>query len=617
MKRTSILRYFHKWMPLIIILCVVMTALLYVMFSRMQTYTASVVIQYTNDQAEYGYTPTGAVLDTSEIYSSTVMAKVISNLGLDTKSYNIDKLRACVSVTPVTTAADQSLEKARLEKGEEVDTKPTTYIVSFTVGHSESLVFARTVLDEIMDVYYEQYNETYINSFGSMNVTSGIYDMNYDYIEMMETIDSAVSNTVDDLWSRASGNQYFRSSETGYTFTDICYEFEMIEKSEIPKIFADILINQISKDRPLLIDKYASLIEEENQIMAVDKLSVDDTDGVIDAYVAKMRDSGNTDLSYLYILDEVYDDWRYDSDGNLIDQGETKTVEYEKLLNTWIQNRENYEYALIQKNYYGDIADSFQKTDVIASDREGEIYDRIKQLVGKLDGLYQIFEKTNEEYNAYLGAQSIDVLSSLSVYEGININLYTSIGALFFLVLGCGVAIILGRMSDVIDYLFFTDHLTRLPNHIACDRFIEQESKHLLPDGYACIILTILNMQHINQVEGRAAGDGLLLQVAEFQKDLFSQSKKKFLCYNGSSKFIIFVDRAPFDVITSEVSRIHAAFNNRDSAKRVDVLYSVGIAETSHDAVYDIKKLISSASMNQNAYRAEAAETTTDKESQA
>ena len=79
--------------------------------------------------------------------------------------------------------------------------------------------------------------------------------------------------------------------------------------------------------------------------------------------------------------------------------------------------------------------------------------------------------KTNDEYNRYLGASYISVLSTASVRESVNVILYTAIAFFFLMVVCCGGAILLGRVGDIINYIFYTDHFTQFNNKAYLDKY--------------------------------------------------------------------------------------------------------------------------------------------------
>ena len=73
-------------------MCVLLTAVIHFKLKASDTFVASEVIHYNDEQAEKkGKTPTGDKLDVNEIKSSAVLSKVVERMGL-TGTYSVDNL---------------------------------------------------------------------------------------------------------------------------------------------------------------------------------------------------------------------------------------------------------------------------------------------------------------------------------------------------------------------------------------------------------------------------------------------------------------------------------------------------------------------------------------------
>ena len=138
MKKFELFRYLRKWMLLIIAFFCIMTVLAFQTLEKRQRYTASSVIEFTNESASEGYAPDGSEIDVSEIYSSSNMTKVMDNLGLSHEDYSLDTLCAGITVTPIIEEQDKNIQDAVNEEGEEYTFFPTVYIVSCTLDNHGS-----------------------------------------------------------------------------------------------------------------------------------------------------------------------------------------------------------------------------------------------------------------------------------------------------------------------------------------------------------------------------------------------------------------------------------------------------------------------------------------------
>ena len=165
MKDFQILRYLKRFKFLIAIGSVLAGLLFYYIASnRMQSYTASTVIEYTNQGASDGLTPDGSKIDTSEIYGSYIISKVIQNLEIDPSTANMDNIRNSISITPIITDEQQQIFDAKVTLGEDASLIATRYMITFSSGVAGGKNYPRMMLNEILDVYTAYYGETHVNS---------------------------------------------------------------------------------------------------------------------------------------------------------------------------------------------------------------------------------------------------------------------------------------------------------------------------------------------------------------------------------------------------------------------------------------------------------------------
>ena len=351
MKSFQIMRYLKKLLPIIVIFCLLATYAVYYKLSASNTYIASEVIHYNDEQAEKGLAPTGEKLDVNEIKSSAVMSKVVDKMGL-TGIYSVDSLISRINITPIEDADKVAQKDAKLEEGEEYIYEPSTFIVSFAANSGEGADFARLVLDEVLDVYFEQFSQKYVNVAPADNTIEKLNENDYDYIEMLELIDTSIDNTLSTLYQRIEQNSYYRSTETGKSFTELANDFDYLRQVNVSSLFSKIYKYQITKNKPVLVSDYTTRIDNNSIANEKDKGLVEDVVTVIDAYVAKMRDSGNTNISYEYILDNLHE-------RNLQDYVGDQTVTYDELIYSWRDLNEREQHAIIDSAYCNYILDTF------------------------------------------------------------------------------------------------------------------------------------------------------------------------------------------------------------------------------------------------------------------
>lgn len=617
MKNFQILRYLKRLLPIIVVFCLLATYAVYFKLSRSNTYIASEVIHYNDEQAEKGLAPTGDKLDVNEIKSSAVMSKVVDKMGL-TGIYSVDSLISRIDITPIADADKVAQKDAKLEEGEEYIYEPSTFIVSFAATSGEGPDFARTVLDEILDVYFEQFSQKYVNVAHANNTIENLNKNDYDFIEMMELIDTSIDNTLTTLYQRMDQNNYYRSTETGVSFAELADDFNYLRQVNVSTLFAKIYKYQITKNKSVLVSDYTTRIDNNNISNEKDKSLVEDVVTVIDAYVTKMRESGNTNITYEYILDNLHERDVQDYFGD-------QTVTYDELIYSWRDRNESKEHAIIDSAYCNYILNTFtsctgncdgactatNKTCSELSNAQytavrAEVESEIDTLVAELTKLYDITMKTNDEYNKFLGASYISVLSSASVRESVNVKLYTIIAFFFLMIICCGGAIVLGRTGDIINYIFYTDHLTEFNNRAYLDKYLKAMNKKLLDDGVVYCMVDISNLVHINNECSRDTGDEIIRMFANYIKESFGKTKAEYI-YNGNGSFVMMTQESDYITVEDIMRLFRLRLDEREQHKEVVIEYKIGIAETFKENK-TARKLLSEAIENKKSYVSDLSE---------
>lgn len=620
MKNFQIMRYLKKILPIIVIFCVIATYGINYKLKNSNTYVAAEVIHYNDYQAEQGLTPIGTELDVNEIKSSAVMSKVVNKMGL-TGIYSVDSLISRIAITAIPDEDKMAQKAAKLEEGEDYVYEPSTFIVSFTAMNHEGAEFARTILDETLDVYFAEYSQKYVNVAPANNTVENLVAENYDYIEMMELIDQGIEETLGTLYQRMEQKPYYRATSTGTSFGDLADEFNYIRNIKLSSLFSKIYKYQITQNKTILISDYTTRIDNNNILNSKEESIVADTVSVIETYVEKMRESGNTNITYEYILDSVHE---RNLSGNAVSAGD-QTVTYDELIYSWRDHNESKEYAVIDSAYCQYVIDTFEqctgacpKSGCLAlnsnltctqinngnyDEIEAEIATEIESLVSELTELYKLTMQTNDEYNEYLGASYISVLSSASVKPSVNVNLYTMIAFFFLIVLCCGGAIVLGRMGDIIHYIFYTDHLTELNNRAYFDKYLKSMDKKLLDDGTVYCMVDIANLFAINAEHSRQVGDEIIKMFTQYLKEAFGKTEAQFI-YNGNGSFVILAENTDYITVEDIVRLFGLRLDDRDEHNELTIEYKVGIAETFKEIV-TARKLLSEAIKNKKVFVSE------------
>lgn len=621
MEEKKVFRYIKKLIPYVVVLSFLASLLIYVSLRNKRTYTASAVIHYTFESAEKGKTPNNTDLDVNEIKSSNIMSKVIERMGL-TGSYSVDKLTSRITITSRPDADKEAQKEAKLKEGEEHVYVPSTYIVAFSASNAEGAGFARQMLDEILDTYFSVFGENYINVDHISNKIEKLYDHDYDYLEMVEYIDQSVEETINALYLRDAAYPYYRSTETGTSFDDLIDAFDFVRTVTLRDLYSQIYRYQITKSRSLLNATYNTRIDNNTITAANEKGMFEDIVEVVNAYVRKMRESGNTAITHEYILNEIHNKDITDGEGNVITKSD-QTVTYDELMYAWRDHNLNDELAVIDTAYCRYVLDAFNTctgncggackgaaktcSQLSNSDYvtiESAVATKIRTVVDELSALYQKTVQTNSEYNEYLGCKNIETLSTASTVVNMNVTMYSVIAFIFLVVVCCGGLILVGRLDDIITANFYTDGATKFYNRAYFDRYLKKKGRNVLDDGTVMVSVRVTNQKEINTAHGRDVGDAVILLIAEQLRQAFARMTATFV-YNGNAHFVVVLEKT--DAITAQdaLQMFRLDLDNRESCENVRIAYETGVAETFRDRVTSARQLLAEAIKNSKDYTAE------------
>ncbi len=601
MRNFEVFRYIKKWRFLIVAVCILGALIVYKYAMSQQVYTAQTVIRYSNSEAKRGMTPSGDTLDVTEIYSSNVITDVLEDLNLGA---SVDSIRSRCSVVPIISEDEEARKEAILKEGEEYEYYPTDYLVTFGVDSDYTQEYAANVLDSILENYFINYGEKYINQTVLPNNASNIESGGYDYIESAEILDSSATDIYNYLYDKMYHYPDYRAASTGYTFNDLYDIYKEELNYNIPKLYSKILNQKVSKDQNMLIKDYRNRITQYNITLTNLQETIDPLYSLISQYSEKSKegiqyhygkgtDSDNTND---YILKDVYDD---DNEYRTMN---TETT-YDTLVNRYVALKVNSEHTRVDMEYRQNLLNIFEEA-VPAVDEEAatdEIEELMHQLITDLDNDYSVVQTTVDEFNQYLGASNITQLSSVFVSEKINVSLYLILALLIFLVFGCLGAILIGRTQDFVEYLLYTDRKTGLHNRAKCDTLINTYAEKPLSDNFAFVLIRLDVLKEVNSEIGRTAGDTLLGEFGRILRE--TASDYGFVGYNGSDQFMCIFENCSFNKAEMFIETLTSYIEHYNSQKPdQDIAFSYAVEETKQKGIYDMRGLISAAFKDINSF---------------
>ncbi len=597
--------------------------------NRHQSYTATAILEYTNEDASQGLAPDGTTIDPSEIYSTEVMKQVFARMDMDYESFNLDEFRSKVVVKEIMTEEETAIQTALNEKGETMATVPTKYSVSLTLDKGDAAdpqTFARQMMENMLDVYLSVYGEEHVSGSIQVNDIVTLEESDFDYIEAVEAIDEDVSGIIESLNRTISYGDSFRSAVVGYSLSDLCREFSLIKNNDIPNLYAYILNNKITQNADVLIAKYQQRIEDYHIDNEAKLRQIQDIQKIIAAYVAMMRQSGNTDITYEYILDEVYEGYyqdpvHLDPDGDPTWIDPDETIEYEVLLERYIENRTAYEHALIEMAYCAYIIETYGGTvysipvdgglltesgeplapEIRVTGDAAGAEQQINDLMAKLDDLYAKLAIVKSEFNEYSGAANVGLITNIVVTANVQVMLYTLLLMIACFVLISAMVIFVDRFSDILNYHIYMDRKFHVGNRSACDRYLARHERTMLKGDTVCICINVTNLRGKNKEYGRETCDVMIRALVDLMKRVFPGEPECFIALNGQGQFVVFLEGFRYGQAKAYMEYLEHEASSYNTQSTCPIEYHFGIAEAEKDDIFQMRNLLVCAVNKANA----------------
>lgn len=586
MKKFEILRYLKRFSLLIFLVSLAGAAAIYLYADGRQKYTASVIIRYTNDGISDGYTPDGSELDVNEIYSSTVISQAMDALGA---SGRLSTIRSNISVTPVISEDQQTINEALLQKGEEVTYFPDTYKVSLVVDGEQGAGYARNMLDAIIQSYCTYYTEKYVEQKLSLNPSSGLLDNGYDYYECIRILENDTNEMQDYLLSKREHYPNFRSSRTGYTYADLCDIYSDFKKYTIPALYAYVLNGPQVRDGTVLQEYLANTIETAKQNEQIATEQRDSLWSLTDQYVYK-----NADLLQNYFTDrgEVVSSDYILNNIELEGAGDKAQTTYDGLVLKLVSLEQQVASSQIDRQFQEEILQSFRNVDFGGtSEQHAKMESMINDYEAQLKSYYEIINTSSKELNLYISADYLKMISSVQVAAAINVKLYLMLALVLFFVIGCCGAILLGRISDAVDYLLYVDKKTGLPNREKLNVYITGMADRILPEDYTCFALQLDNLTEMSRRFGYHVGDGILKDFSGLLQLMGDTDGT--VGYNGAGKFLAFFDECSTRKAEVMIRILQSQVDEYNKLNpEYPILFTAAWATTSEEELYHVRDLV-------------------------
>ena len=587
MKKFDILRYLRRFFALVLAVTMAGTVVVYWYCKNNQTYTASVNIKYLHDGIKDGFAPDGTAMNVDEIYSSKVISQAMESLGLQS---GINLVRSHCTVEELIPDDQKALQEALIDKGEESTYFPDEYKVTLVVDGSLGASYARRVLDAIISSYSTIYTEEYVELPLTMNPSSGLLNSGYDYYECVDVLSADTTEVLNYLEDKKTNYPNFRSSVTGYTYEDLYDIYKMLYDYEIPSLYANVMTGPQVRNADKLCRNLTQSIESSVQNEQVYQEREAYLSGLIQNYSEKNRDLINyhyhndaNDSGTDYILKnvEAYDD------------NQSKQITYDSLILEYVEIDKTLRSSAIRRAYTQQLLDTFQAAGGVGGDEASHaaIESEINKYEQTLVDYYQIVNQTSMEHNRSLSADYLQTTSSTRVWPSINTKLYLAIGFVFFFLVGCALAVVVGRSRDFVEYFMYVDKKTGLPNREKLNVYITGMADRILPEDYTCFALQLDNLTEMSRRFGYHVGDGILKDFSGLLQLMGDTDGT--VGYNGAGKFLAFFDECSTRKAEVMIRILQSQVDEYNKLNpEYPILFTAAWATASEEKLYHVRDLV-------------------------
>lgn len=428
----------QKYFVIVIVITIICSLAVCYILNKKQTYSASILIEYTGEKAQKGLNPDDTEIDISEIYSATVIENVIRNMNLDC---SVEEIRGSVAVQPVIPLTETKRETAAIELNTEYEFIPTRFLVTYTADSDYSEEYAREVLDSILMHYYNLYSQKYIENVAHPNNSLHISLDNYDYTECVEILRNNINSIATFCMAR---DPAFYSAKSGYSFVDLQLELEHLRDTALYDLGVYIIDNQLTRDKELLLQREANNIRQYE--IKLDNLMdyTKEQELVIKQFADKTLDgqAGMQSLEDAGIITDVENDTKL---------RESVDTTYDKLTN-------NYTQLLLEANYYEleikkaqDIIEAYSKENLeIDANADNIAKEQLEVIISKFNKLYESFTVVVKDYYNVRSAEYLSFNSNVQTVANVNLKLYAIVAVFMFFVLWSCAFIVLDRVKDIL-----------------------------------------------------------------------------------------------------------------------------------------------------------------------
>ncbi|MCR5718690.1 MAG: lipopolysaccharide biosynthesis protein [Oscillospiraceae bacterium] len=291
---TQLKRFLIFWLTAALLIGILVPVFLAV-FTADQHKKLDALISFNYPGIEKGLSPDGSAFDINAVKNPNVIKKALTELGIPLTS--LEEIRQGITfegIVPSDAIDRITVYKSPYDQGNikaaDAILETTYYPTQFRVIFDYSLAGLEgnqpvEVFHSILKYYGDDFLETYgFNDAVGSAVTALDYQT-YDYPEQIDVFDTSLDSMQRYISSLASSDSTrFRSTVTGYTFADLSQAIQTIRDTDLTMLSSEILMNNVTKNKPALVDYYTHRIEVLTREVAVAQSELNAINQAIESY---------------------------------------------------------------------------------------------------------------------------------------------------------------------------------------------------------------------------------------------------------------------------------------------------------------------------------------------
>ena len=235
----------------------------------------SAVVSFSYRGVESGLDPDGNRFDETEMKSEELIRQAAETIGQGLSDEEVEQIREALRIQ--SDIPEDALERvstnasiygdneiSEVTEIEDAAYFPSRYSVTFRYKDAGFSAQRGTLfLEELLKAYEQRFYEEYGYNASAERVLSDVDYDSYDYVNAAEVLQDRLS-LLRSYLARLTGqdNTRFVSKETGYSFSDLLSAVDTIQEEDVQWLSSYIISNNLTKDKPLLIDYYQYKIED-------------------------------------------------------------------------------------------------------------------------------------------------------------------------------------------------------------------------------------------------------------------------------------------------------------------------------------------------------------------